>query len=378
MKIAKLGVGRAVVIGAVLASSLLAAACSSSGSSGGSGGSGGTSSSAASAGSTAAGSSAAAGSTPAAAAASSSLPVPAKLTTVKVGITGATAPPTFPPLIASKMGLDTKNNIKIELVSIAQNVTAQSLTKGAIDVLAAPSVETAILQGAPLKIFAGAALSYWHFVANNSISDWAALKGKKVALPCAQAATCHSFMIDLLKSKGVDANSITFIYGTGQGTYQALAAGSVDAALTTAPYTYQFASSGKTHELSLDGTTPYLSTQFTASESYISKNADVISAFVKTMQEAVADLSKVPTDPGVLSIINDYGKANGIDPTSLDEGKFLTEFATDKSWQLVPTKALIQTDLSLLAAIPATKATASKATFEDLVAMVPEFAGQYG
>jgi ABC-type nitrate/sulfonate/bicarbonate transport system substrate-binding protein len=357
-------------LGAIAVLSLVATACSSSASNASSG------SSAPS--SPAAGSSAASSPAAGSSAASSSVPIPATMTTIKVGITGATAPPTFPPLIASKLGIDAKNNIKIQLVSIAQNVTAQSLIKGSIDVLAAPSVETAILQGSPLRIFAGAALSYWHFVANKNITDWADLKGKKVALPCAQAATCHSFMIDLLKSKGVDANSITFIYGTGQGTYSALAAGSVDAALTTAPYTYTFQSTGKTHEFDITDTKPYLSTQFTATESFLKSHADVISAFVASMQTAVADLETTPLPANVLGAINDYGKANGIDPASLDEARFLAEFATDKSWQLVPTKALIQSDLSLLAAIPATATSASKASFDDLVYMIPQFAGQYG
>jgi len=354
---------RGALFGAIAAVCLVAAACSSSGSTAASKTS----------------SSSAVSSAASSAAASSSAPAkPATMTTVKVGITGATAPPTFPPLIAQKLGIGEKNNIQIQLVSIAQNVTAQSLVKGSIDILAAPSVETAILQGSPLKIFAGAALSYWHFVASNNIKDWSDLKGKKVALPCAQAATCHSFIVDLLNSKGVDANSITFIYGTGQGTYAALAAGSVDAALTTAPYTYTFQAAGKTHEFDISSTKPYLSTQFTATESYLKNNPDVISAFVTSMQQAITELETTPLPADVLKTINDYGQANGIDPASLDEAKFLAEFASTKSWALVPTKALIQSDLDLLKAIPATADSAGKASFDDLVYMIPQFAGQYG
>jgi ABC-type nitrate/sulfonate/bicarbonate transport system substrate-binding protein len=370
MSSAKSSLRRGALIGAVAALSLLAAACSSSSkSSAGSSPSSGSSPAAGAASAPAAGSSAAPG---------ASATMPKTMTTVKVGITGATAPPTFPPLIAQKLGIGEKNNIQIQLVSIAQNVTAQSLVKGSIDILAAPSVETAILQGSPLRIFAGAGLSYWHFVANSKITDWADLKGKKVALPCAQAATCHSFVVDLLKSKGVNADSITFIYGTGQGTYAALAAGSVDAALTTAPYTYTLASAGKTHELDITSAKPYLSTQFTATESYLKGHADVISAFVTSMQQAISQLETSPLPSNVLQTINDFGKANGIDPASLDEAKFLAEFATDKSWALVPTKALIQSDLDLLKAIPATAESAGKAGFDDLVYMIPQFEGQYG
>jgi ABC-type nitrate/sulfonate/bicarbonate transport system substrate-binding protein len=303
---------------------------------------------------------------------------PASMTTVTVGITGATAPPTFLPLIADKLGLDTADNVHIKFVTLAPNVTAQALTKGSVDVLAAPSVETATLQGAKFRIFAGAAQSYWHFVADKGVTDWSGLKGKKVALPCAQAATCHSFMVDLLQQHGVDPGSVTFIYGTAQATYESLAAGSVDAALTTAPYTYNLQTSGKTAEFDITAAKKYLSTQFTSTVKYINAHPDVISAFVKSMTAAETKLTTLPIDPKVLSTINDYEKANGIDPATLDQNRFLTDFANDKSWQLVPTKALITQDLNLLKEIPEFKASAGKAAFNDLVYMMPAFAGQYG
>jgi ABC-type nitrate/sulfonate/bicarbonate transport system substrate-binding protein len=312
------------------------------------------------------------------AAAPSSISNPASMTTVTVGITGATAPPTFLPLIADKLGLDTANNLHITFVTLAPNVTAQALTKGSVDVLAAPSVETAILQGAPFRIFAGAAQSYWHFVADKGITDWSGLAGKKVALPCGQAATCHSFMVDLLQQHGVDPTSVTFIYSTAQATYESLAAGSVQAALTTAPYTYNLQASGKTAELDISDAKKYLSTQFTSSVKFINSHPDVISAFVKSMTAAEAKLTTLPIDPKVLSTIGDYEKANGIDPATLDQQRFLTDFANDKSWQLVPTKALVTQDLDLLKEIPDFRTSAAKAGFDDLVYMMPEFAGQYG
>lgn len=299
------------------------------------------------------------------------------ITTIRVGITGATAPPTFLPLIANKFGLDTQNHLKIELVTLSPNVTAQTLTQGSVDVLAAPSVETAILQGAKFKIIAGAAQRYWRFIASNGISGWSSLAGKKVALPCGQAATCHSFMVDLLNSQGVDANSVTFIYGSAQATYESLAAGSVDAALTTAPYTYALQSAGKTKSLDISKSEPYLSTQFTTTSAYINDHPDIVSAFVKTMVDAEKKLSALPVDAKVLSAIGDFEKANGIDPATLDQERFLTEFANDKSWQLTPTKALIQQDLNLLKAIPEMQGPAGRATFDQLVYQLPEFAGKY-
>ena len=302
----------------------------------------------------------------------------AAVTTVNVGITSVTGPPTFLPLVANKLGLDKQNGLAIKFVTIAPAVTAQALTKGSVDVLAAPAVETAILQGAPFQIFAGAAQSYWHFVASNAISDWSGLKGKKIALPCGQAATCHSFMDDLLKSHGVSASDVTYIYGTAQATYESLAAGSVNAALTTPPYTYALTTAGKTKELDISSAAHYLGTQYTATSSYIKKNPAVISSFVKMLVSAKAAITKLPIDQSVLTIINDFEKANGIDPATLDQNKFLTEFANNQSWQLVPTKALITQDLALLKAIPDLADAAGKASFDQLVYQVPEFAGQYG
>ena len=83
-------------------------------------------------------------------------------------------------LIAQKFGLDTKNHIAIKFVTLTPNVTAQTLSKGSVDILAAPSVEEATLQGASFKIIAGAALSYWHFVAKKDVASWSDLAGKKV------------------------------------------------------------------------------------------------------------------------------------------------------------------------------------------------------
>jgi ABC-type nitrate/sulfonate/bicarbonate transport system substrate-binding protein len=302
----------------------------------------------------------------------------AGVTTVTVGITGATAPPTFLPLIAQQFGLDTQNHIKIKFVTLTPNVTAQALSKGSVDILAAPSVEEATLQGANFKIIAGAALSYWHVVAKNSITSWASLAGKKVGLPCGVGATCVAFMDDVLQSHNVSPTSVTFINGTAQGTYEALAAGSVDVALTTAPYTYALSSSGKTHELDISDQAPYLSTQFTATSSYTSSNATVVDEFVKAMTEAEADIQKLPIDAKVLSVIDAYEKASGINPATLDQQEFLTQFAQDKSWQLVPTQALITRDLQLIAkADPAVSSVAKSATFSQLVYQVPEFAGRY-
>jgi ABC-type nitrate/sulfonate/bicarbonate transport system substrate-binding protein len=300
------------------------------------------------------------------------------VTTVTVGITGATAPPTFLPLIAQKFGLDTKNHIAIKFETLTPDVTAQSLSKGSVDILAAPSVEEATLQGASFKIIAGAALSYWHFVAKKDVASWSDLAGKKVGLPCGVGATCVAFADDVLKAHNVDPTSVTFINGTAQGTYEALAAGSVDAALTTAPYTYALSGSGKTREFDITDQAPYLSTQFTASSSYVSGNGTVVNEFVTAMNEAATELTALPVSAKVLSVIDAYEQANGINPATLDQKEFLTQFAQDKSWQLVPTKALITRDLQLIGqADPTVSAAAKSATFDQLVYQVPEFAGRY-
>ncbi|MCU1414579.1 MAG: hypothetical protein JWN80_1919 [Microbacteriaceae bacterium] len=303
---------------------------------------------------------------------------PAKLTTVNVGITGATAPPTFLPLIAQQTGIAAKNNIKINFVTIAPNVTAQTLSQGSIDILAAPSVETATLQGAPFQIVAGAALSYWHLVASKSITSWKDLAGKTVALPCGVGATCDAFIDELLTTHHVNPASVTFINGTAQGTYAAIAAGSVDAALTTAPYTYALTTAGKTKEFDVSSSKPYLSTQFTAATSYITSNPAVIAGFVASMVEAEKQLSTQPVSSKTLNTIDAFEQTAGIDPTTLDQKQFLTEFAKDKSWQLVPTKALIDRDLKLIASASPTLAFAvSQESFSKMVYQIPEFKGQY-
>lgn len=300
------------------------------------------------------------------------------LTTVQVGVTSATAPPTFLVLVADKLGYFAQHHIQVKYVTVSPNVTAQTLAKGSIDVLAAPSVETAILNGSPFQIFAGAAKSYWVFEARPGITSWSDLKGKKVGLPCGQAATCHSFIQDVLASHGVDASSVTFIYGTAQGTYEAVAAGSTDAALTTAPYTYALEEKKTTTPLDLSDTSPYLSTQMTATTKYINSHKAVIEGFAAAIDQAEQALTKLPISTTILDDINAYEKANGIDPATLDQNRFLTDFANQHSWQIVPTKAIINQDLKLLQAIPDLKQAASNSSFDKLVYQLPQFKAQYG
>ncbi len=299
------------------------------------------------------------------------------VTTVRVGITGATAPPTFLVLVADKLGLAADHKLKIQYITLSPNVTAQTLAKGAVDFVAAPSVETAMLTGAPFKIVAGAAKSYWGFYADKGISDWSDLKGKRVGLPCGQAATCHSFMTDVLAAHKVPADSVTFIYGTAQGNYDSLRAGSVDAALTTAPYTYALDAAHKTTSMDLSGTSPYLSTQITTTETYIKNHKKTVSDFVTAISEAQTKLSTLPIDPKVLSEIDAFEKANGIDPATLDQKRFLTDFAKNKTWQIVPTRTMIEEDLKLLSAIPDLHESAEGKSFDDLVYQLPQFEGQY-
>jgi hypothetical protein len=123
-------------------------------------------------------------------------------------------------------------------------------------------------------------------------------------------------------------------------------------------------SAGKTHEFDIADQAPYLSTEFTATSSYVSANGTVVNEFVTAMSEAATELTTLPVSAKVLSVIDSFEQANGINPATLDQKEFLTQFAQDKSWQLVPTKALISRDLQLIGeADPTVSAAAKSATF---------------
>ena len=96
------------------------------------------------------------------------------------------------------------------------------------------------------------------------------------------------------------------------------------------------------------------------------------------MNEAASDHTTLPDTAKVLSVNDACEQANAINPAPLNQKEFLTHFAQDKSWQLVPTKALITRDLELIGqADPTVSAAAKSATFSQLVYQVPEFAGRY-
>jgi ABC-type nitrate/sulfonate/bicarbonate transport system substrate-binding protein len=302
------------------------------------------------------------------------------VTTVSIGITSATAPPTLLSEVASSLGIAGKNGLRFSFVTINPQAVAQALATGRIDILASPSIESAIVNGAPFQIIAGAAKPYFSLWGRKGVvGSWQSLAGKTVGIPAGQDSAAAVLFNVLLPEQHVSASSVTEEYGTADGNYQSMAAGAVAAGFTTPPYTYKLESSGKWAEI--DPMTKeqagYFSTQFTSSSSYISTHKAAINSFVETILQAQQLMQKQPGNNAVLAAIDKELSASSINPADFDIPGFLKFLATSHTWQIVPTRAIINNDISLLRKMPSARSAALHTSFKDLVYEVPALLGKY-
>lgn len=305
----------------------------------------------------------------------------AALTTVRIGVTSQTAPPTMLSVVADSLGIAAAHHLKLDFVNISPDVAAQALATNRFDVLAAPAIEQAILQGGKFHVIAGAAAPYFSLWGQNgTVTDWASLKGKQVGIPAGQDSAATVLFEALLQKHGVKPSSVTLKFNSAVSNYQAMAAGAVQAGLSTPPYTYQLATGGKFTEIDPLSTDEkgYLSTEFTASDDFIDGNKAAVANFVQMLVDTEKVMTQSPIPQNVVDAVNANLQKNGTDPSKFDVAKFLAEMAKNGTWQIIPTKTLIEGDLSLLAQISSLANVAKGANFDTLVYTVPEMKSQYG
>jgi ABC-type nitrate/sulfonate/bicarbonate transport system substrate-binding protein len=298
----------------------------------------------------------------------------------KVGITSFTAPPTILPLLAQNRSIARAHGLELQFVSLSPDVAAQALATGSIDILAAPSIETAILQGLEARVIAGAAKPYFSLWGRNgAVTTWTDLKGKRLGVPAGKGSAADVLFQNLLQAQGLSLTDVTFSYNSAATNYQALTAGSVDAALTTPPYAFQLQTAGGftlVDDLaSKQGES--LSTQYTMSMAQIKADPSSVQRFVEMLLEVQQHLYQSPIDPQVVSTYETYLSQNGTNSQDVQASKFFAELARRKAWQVIPTRALIAGDLKLLGQLAQFQAAATKAQFEDIVYIIPSLANLY-
>lgn len=326
------------------------------------------------------GASAPASGTAASAPAASAAATPLKMLTLKVGVVSVTAPTTAMPLIALSLGVAKKYGLDLQLTLLKPDVAAQALATGEVDVLGTPSIQSAILQGLDARVIAGSSKPYFSLWGRKgTVETWKDLRGRRLGVPAGKGSSGDVLFSSLLEAEGVPVSAVTFSYNSAPTNYQALAAGSVDAALTTPPFTYQLAADGRFVQIDdlakKEGTS--ISTEYTMMRATIQRDPAVIERFMDMLLEVQKVLYAKPLDARIVPVIEKYLNENGTDPKSLELAKFYEELAQRNVWQVIPTRELIKGGLAILSQIPSSKDAALKAKFEDIVYVVPSHASEY-
>jgi ABC-type nitrate/sulfonate/bicarbonate transport system substrate-binding protein len=305
---------------------------------------------------------------------------PKQISDVRIGVVSATAPPAMLAVIAQSLGIAKTHGLNLTFVNIAPAASAQALASNQFDVLAAPSIEQSIIQGAKFKVIAGAAAPYFSLWGKKGdVSSWSQLKGKTVGIPAGQDSTAAVLFNALLLAHKVSPTSVTLKYNSAVTNYQAMSAGAVDAGLTTPPYTYELSQAGtwgQIDSLSKDQK-GYLSTEFTASQTFVNGNKPQVAEFVAMLQDVEKQVAATPISTKVTDALASSLQSSGIDPKQFNVKRFLTDMSTNGTWQIIPTKKLIAGDLHLLSQIPSLTTAAQKSSFSTIVYTVPKLAKLY-
>ena len=305
---------------------------------------------------------------------------PLKVTKVKIGVVSVTGPTFILALEAQALGIAGKRGLEFEFVDVQATVQVQALASGQIDILGGTTIEGAILTGLDARMIAAASKPYWRLWGRKGVVEsWGAIKGKNVGVSGSRGAAGDVLFNSLLTSHGIDPSQVTFFYNSAVANYQALAAGSVDVAFTAAPYTYALAEGGK--HVQIDDLGPAnaksISAGYTMMRSKITADADFVERFVAAMLDAEKVVLADPLDPRVIPAYEKYLTDKGVDPKTLGLSAFLKELREGKTWQIIPTRDLVAEGLRVLGQVAEFKDLAPKATFEDLVYIVPSLRARY-
>lgn len=299
---------------------------------------------------------------------------------VTLGAVSVTSPTLIIGLVAQELGIAAKHGIDIDFLKLTEPVMAQALASGKVDVLSAPAIETAILKGLDARMIAAANKPYWRLWGRDSVvDDWSDINGKRLGIPGSSGSSGDVLFRAALEQHGVDVKSVTFFYNSAAGNYGAFNAGSVDAAFTTAPYTYALEKADGVSEIDdmADTNGKSISTGYTMLNDRIDSDPDLAKNWVEMLLDTKDLLMTKPLDDRIVPAYSKYLTSAGVDPATLDLDRYLEQLATDGTWQVIPTHALVQQDLNYLTHVQDIADKAKSTDVDDIIYVVPGLESQY-
>jgi NitT/TauT family transport system substrate-binding protein len=199
----------------------------------------------------------------------------------------------LPSWVAKEEGIFDKNGLDVDLQYLPTSTSpTAAILAGEINVaIIAEQAIQASLNGADLVYVAAPTSNvFFTLYARPEISDAASLKGRKVGITGAGAATETAAKMALRSLQLDPSADVTLTnLGTAQNILAALQAGAVDAGVLSAPTNLQAKALGMRELVNVARLNdPFPSAWAAASRKYIADHSDAMRRFVKSIVEAIA------------------------------------------------------------------------------------------
>jgi NitT/TauT family transport system substrate-binding protein len=229
------------------------------------------------------------------------------LTTVEVALTSKTASD-WSVYIADSQGFFAQNGLKPEFIITGSSAAcAQQLTAGSVDIgeVSTTQLIEAVIGGAPIVGFVNRSNNApYLIVGKKGISSIAQLKGKTIIVGGPNDVTLV-FMNTVLAAYKLKQDDVTYTFAGGTGErFAALLSGTVDAAILLPPFSFRAVAAGYS---ALDTVQKYFPVfpfdTFSARIDWAKKNGELVTAYAKSIMQAVSWLYNSANRPRAVEIL---------------------------------------------------------------------------
>ena len=273
---------------------------------------------------------------------------------VTVGLTSKTASD-WSVYIADKMGYFAQNGLEVDqIVTGSSAANAQQLTAGSVDIgeISTTQVIEAILGGAPIIGFINRSVNAPYLIlGKKGLSSIAQLRGKTIIVGGPNDVTLV-FMNTVLAAYKMTQDDVTYTFAGGTSErFAALLSGTVDAAILLPPFSFRAESAGYPV---LDRVQKYFPVfpfdTFSVRDDFAKKNPDVVTAYAKSILQAVAWLYNPANKSKAIAILADETNTSADDAAKtydffVTEVKYYNRSGIMTNSDLAPViSALLKTD----------------------------------